>query len=247
MSAGEAGTALRPTVLIRDVEPLVDCGRHPAKAIPGETFQVTATVFAEAGSTVGANVVLTGPDGTPGPWTPMREVSPGSDRWSALVTPDTEGRWTYGVEAWTDPVGDWRHAARIKIPAGVDTGLVLEEGALLYERAARGAPRGAAQDVLLSAARALQDDLRAPADRLAAALTAEADAVLARYPLRERLTCAPPLPLLVERERALVGSWYEFFPRSEGAVVEPGRPPVSGTFATAAERLPAIAAMGFDV
>ncbi|MZD04201.1 DUF3459 domain-containing protein, partial [Streptomyces sp. SID5785] len=52
---------------------------------------------------------------------------------------------------------------------------------------------------------------------------------------------------LVERERALVGSWYEFFPRSEGAVVEPGRPPVSGTFATAAERLPAIAAMGFDV
>jgi starch synthase (maltosyl-transferring) len=51
----------------------------------------------------------------------------------------------------------------------------------------------------------------------------------------------------VERERALYGSWYEFFPRSEGAVVEPGKPPVSGTFATAARRLPAIAEMGFDV
>ncbi|MGW0828830.1 alpha-1,4-glucan--maltose-1-phosphate maltosyltransferase, partial [Streptomyces sp. NPDC002845] len=50
------------------------------------------------------------------------------------------------------------------------------------------------------------------------------------------------LPLLVERERALYGSWYEFFPRSEGT---PERP--HGTFRTAARRLPAIAAMGFDV
>jgi starch synthase (maltosyl-transferring) len=50
------------------------------------------------------------------------------------------------------------------------------------------------------------------------------------------------MPLLVERERALYGSWYEFFPRSEGT---PERP--HGTFRTAARRLPAIAAMGFDV
>ncbi|MFF7000018.1 alpha-1,4-glucan--maltose-1-phosphate maltosyltransferase, partial [Streptomyces sp. NPDC008313] len=56
-----------------------------------------------------------------------------------------------------------------------------------------------------------------------------------------------PLPLLVERERALYGAWYELFPRSEGAVVRADGPPVSGTFRTAAERLPAVAEMGFDV
>ena len=28
-------------------------------------------------------------------------------------------------------------------------------------------------------------------------------------------------PIKVERERALVGSWYEFFPRSEGAIKNP--------------------------
>ncbi|MDG4864435.1 alpha-1,4-glucan--maltose-1-phosphate maltosyltransferase, partial [Streptomyces sp. T-3] len=67
------------------------------------------------------------------------------------------------------------------------------------------------------------------------------------HPLREHVTASRPLPLLVERERALFGSWYEFFPRSEGAVVPAAGPPVHGTFATAAERLPAIAAMGFDV
>ena len=52
----------------------------------------------------------------------------------------------------------------------------------------------------------------------------------------------------MERERALYGSWYEFFPRSEGATLDEttGRW-TSGTFVTAAKRLPAVADMGFDV
>ncbi|MEW5535769.1 alpha-1,4-glucan--maltose-1-phosphate maltosyltransferase, partial [Streptomyces virginiae] len=66
-------------------------------------------------------------------------------------------------------------------------------------------------------------------------------AALARRPYRELVTASKPLPVIVERKRALFGSWYEMFPRSEGAVVEPGEAPVSGTFRTAAERLPAIA------
>ncbi|MCF1650593.1 alpha-1,4-glucan--maltose-1-phosphate maltosyltransferase, partial [Streptomyces indiaensis] len=88
----------------------------------------------------------------------------------------------------------------------------------------------------------LRDEGRPAASRLAGALTPEVDAVLARYPLRELVTGSDPLPLLVERERALYGSWYEFFPRSEGTREHP-----HGTFRTAARRLPAIAAMGFDV
>ncbi len=56
------------------------------------------------------------------------------------------------------------------------------------------------------------------------------------------------MPLWVDRERALFGSWYEFFPRSEGAVTDPTTGVTkSGTFRTAMERLPAVAAMGFDV
>ncbi|MFK4071582.1 alpha-1,4-glucan--maltose-1-phosphate maltosyltransferase, partial [Streptomyces sp. NPDC029674] len=235
------------TVPVLDVQPVVDRGRRPAKAVPGETFRVTATVFGEGHAAVGANVVLLGPDGRRGPWTPMRELGPGSDRWGADVTPDAEGHWTYHVEAWADPVRDWRRSAEIKVPAGIDAGLMLEEGALLYERAARGVPKGAEQRVLLAAAGALQDELRSPAARLAAALAPEVEAVLARHPLRDRLSRSPGFPLLVERQRALFGSWYEFFPRSEGAVVEEGEPPVSGTLRTAAERLPAIAEMGFDV
>ncbi|MFI9169461.1 alpha-1,4-glucan--maltose-1-phosphate maltosyltransferase [Streptomyces lincolnensis] len=227
---------------VRDVRPAVDCGRRPAKAVAGETFEVTATVFREGHDAVAANVVLTDPEGRHGPWTPMRELSPGSDRWGAEVTPDVEGHWTFRVEAWSDPLATWRRTARIKVPAGIDTGLVLEEGADLYERAAAGVPQGPGRAAMLAAVETLRDDSLPVATRLASALTPEVDAVLARHPLRELVTASDTLPLLVERERALYGSWYEFFPRSEGTPQQP-----HGTFRTAAHRLPAIAAMGFDV
>ncbi|MFD2687251.1 maltotransferase domain-containing protein, partial [Streptomyces phyllanthi] len=246
-SADPPPTATEPPttgrIPVLDVRPLVHQGRRPAKAVVGEEFEISATVFREGHDAVAANVVLRDPEGRPGPWTPMRELAPGTDRWGATVSVPHEGRWTYQVEAWGDPVTTWRHHARIKIPAGLDTDLVLEEGARLYERAAAGVPKNKSQrDLLLSTVDALRDESRPAATRLAAALTPEVDEVLVRYPLRELLTVSEELALLVERERALYGAWYEFFPRSEGTPEQP-----HGTFRTAARRLPAIADMGFDV
>ncbi|SFD49094.1 alpha-1,4-glucan--maltose-1-phosphate maltosyltransferase [Streptomyces aidingensis] len=232
---------------VLDVQPLVDCGRRPVKAVPGETFLVTATVFREGHEAVGANVVLRDPAGRARPWIPMRELAPGTDRWGAEVTPDCEGRWTYAVEAWGDPLTTWREHAEIKIPQRIDTELMLAEGAELLRRAAAGVPKTAGRALVTAAARALKDTARDPDERLSAALGPELTAVLERHPLRELVSASRPLPMTVERERAQFGSWYEMFPRSEGAVAEPGQTPVSGTFRTAAERLPAIAAMGFDV
>lgn len=243
------GEAMIGRIPVLDIRPLVDCGRRPAKAVAGETLQVTATVFREGHDAVAANVVLRDPAGRSGPWTPMRELAPGTDRWGAEVTPASEGRWTYTVEAWSDPLATWRHNAGIKIPAGMDTELVLAEGAELYERAAAGVPKKHGRAVVLAVVDVLRDETRPPSARHAAAVAPEVDAILARYPLRELVTASRPAALMVERKRALFGSWYEFFPRSEGAVVDPRgiEPPKSGTFRTAADRLPAIAAMGFDV
>ncbi|MFC9131618.1 maltotransferase domain-containing protein, partial [Streptomyces sp. NPDC057099] len=184
---------------VRDVRPAVESGNRPAKAVVGETFQVTATVFREGHDAVAANVVLKDPEGRPGPWTPMRELAPGSDRWGAEVTADTVGRWSFRVQAWSDPVATWRRAAGIKVPAGIDPGLVLEEGADLYERAAAGVPKNDGRGVLLAAAQTLRDDSLPPPARLAAALTPEVDEVLSRHPLRDLVTTSEPLPLLVER------------------------------------------------
>jgi starch synthase (maltosyl-transferring) len=251
---------------ILDVQPVVRVLSQfgqiaPAKAVPGEYFPVSATVFREGHEMLGAGVVLTDPEGAARPLVPMRERADGTDRYAADVVCSSEGLWRFVVEAWGDPIARWRHDAEIKIPLGQDAELMLAEGALLLQRAAGQIKAGkalapdaaraarAARNVLASAAGQLADADIPPARRLAAALTAEVHAALSAFPLRDLLTRTESYPLIVHRQRALFSSWYEFFPRSEGAVLDPTHrtKPRSGTLRTAARRLNAIADMGFDV
>ncbi|MFF3686892.1 maltotransferase domain-containing protein [Streptomyces sp. NPDC002187] len=234
---------------VTDVRPAVDNGRRPACATPGEPFEVSATIFREGHEELAAHAVLTGPDGEQRPPVRMTEKVRGTDRFTAHVAADRTGEWTFRVEAWGDPVATWKRAAKVKIPSGTDVDLTLEEGARLLERAALAPPVAGtpAQVLLADTAATLRDTGRSKAVRLAAVLAPDVSEVLERHPLRELLTRSRELPLRVDRERALYGAWYEFFPRSEGAVVTEGGPPVSGTFRTAARRLHAIAAMGFHV
>ncbi len=245
---------------ILDIEPIVACGQRPAKAVTGESLSVTATVFREGHEMLGAGVVLRDPAGNCRPIVTMRELAEGTDRHGAEVTPTSEGLWHFRVEAWGDPIAHWRHDAAIKVPIGQDVDLMLTEGALLFERAAseleqpaepsRTAEPAAAPRALYDrVAKTLRGGKGTPVDRLGSAFTAEVTRTLAAFPLRELTTTSGWCPLVVDRQRALFGSWYEFFPRSEGAKVDPfgRRRSVSGTLRTAARRLDAIAAMGFDV
>ncbi|MGH3277830.1 MAG: maltotransferase domain-containing protein, partial [Trebonia sp.] len=100
---------------ILDVQPVVECGRRPAKAVVGETFQVSATVIREGHDALGAAVVLRDPAGKNGPLIRMREVAPGTDRYAADVTVTSEGGWRYYIESWSDPIARWDHDAGIKI------------------------------------------------------------------------------------------------------------------------------------
>ncbi len=237
-----------------DVAPVVDLGRYPAKAVVGEPFEVTALVFREGHDALSADVVLTDPEGNRRPWVPMTKDPEEPDLWRATVSADTEGAWTFAVEGWSDPVATWRHNAEIKIPAEIDVELMFAEGVLLLERARENLPsepadqRAADERTLADAVKAVQDTSRPDAVRYAAAVAPAVDDVLARHPLRDLVTTEGPYQLYVDRPRALFGSWYEFFPRSEGAYVdEKTGTVVSGSFRSAAKRLDAVAAMGFDV
>jgi starch synthase (maltosyl-transferring) len=228
---------------------VVDCGRWPAKAVVGEAVEITATVFREGHDAVAATAVLVDPDGRVHQTVRMDVVNPGLDSYRAHVVPDRTGRWSFRVEGWSDPYGTWSHDAEIKVTAGVDVELMLAEGEALLARAAERpdvAPEHAG--ALRDAATALHDTRRPPLARLAAGLSPEVRSALAAHPLREHVSASSEHPVEVQRELALVGSWYEMFPRSEGATYdETTRRWRSGTLRTAAERLPAIAEMGFDV
>jgi starch synthase (maltosyl-transferring) len=234
---------------VMDVFPVVDLGRRPAKATVGEPFPVRATVFREGHDRLGAEVVATGPDGVRRSPVRMTLVPGEVDRYEAWLTPDSEGGWTFEIHAWSDPWATWKHAAGIKVPAGIDVDLMFTEAALLLERVDRDSLKRAERSVLTKAVKAAERPGRASTgDRLAALLSDELTNLVTRHPIRDLLSIEGPYPAHADRERALVGSWYEFFPRSEGARVDPETGEVlTGTFATAARRLDAVAAMGFDV
>ena len=233
-----------------DVSPVVDLGRAPAKATVGEPLPVRASVFREGHDQLSAEVVLIDPSGSRR--APVRMTAQGADvpdRYAAWVTPDVEGAWSFEIHAWADPIATWDHDAGLKIPAGVDVELMFTEAGLLLERVAADDdldPRETAQ--ISAAAQAAADKTRPVKARLAVLQSPELHDVLVAHPLRELVTVEGPYPLYADRTRALFSAWYEFFPRSEGASVDPKTGKItSGTLLTAAKRLDAVAEMGFDV
>jgi starch synthase (maltosyl-transferring) len=245
---GPGAPPLVGRIPVLQVAPCVERGAFPVKSVVGEPFEVTATVFREGHDGVGATVVLTDPDGAQ-QHLPMTLLNPGLDHWSATISADRTGQWSYRVEGWSDPYGTWEHAATIKIAADVDTELMLAEGALVLDRALSDVARPPAQATRIAdAIAALRDQTRPAPARLQPALSPEVRAELGRRPLRDLVSPGRAYPWVVERERALFGAWYEIFARSEGATQDPGTGLwTSGTLVTAARRLSAIAGMGFDV
>ncbi|HRW17889.1 MAG TPA: alpha-1,4-glucan--maltose-1-phosphate maltosyltransferase [Dermatophilaceae bacterium] len=232
-----------------NLTPSVDGGRRPAKSVVDEEFVVAAQVFREGHDAVNASCVLTDPDGVE-TVLPMTCVNVGLSQWETTVSADRPGWWSYRVEGWSDPWGTWVHDGTIKVEADVDSELMLEEGARVIERHAAALPAqaGAERDLLAEVVATVRDTTRDTRERLYAAVADPVHAVFAAYPMREKVSPSPVHPWLVERELALFGAWYEIFPRSEGAVRDDATGEwTSGTFRTAMHRLPAIAAMGFDV
>ena len=261
---------------IADVAPSVSCRAYSARAVVGEWIPITATVFGEGHDLVAAAVVWTAPKGTAGkPHIPGQgrglvsygtggtDKNPGAsrkqvvrmqpdgeepDRWTCLLTPATQGLWTFVVEGWRDPWATWLHAVHVKLDAGQDAAELandLELGAGILDRAAAGAT-GPNRRTLREAAGQLRNENSGLTARVASAFSTQVDALLQATPVREMVTRSARHDIWVDRQRALYGSWYEFFPRSEGGLDANGKP-VHGSFTDAAKRLPAIAEMAFDV
>ncbi|RMI32551.1 alpha-1,4-glucan--maltose-1-phosphate maltosyltransferase [Nocardia stercoris] len=232
-------------IAIDDTAPAIP-GGYPAKAVVGEVFPVRAVVWREGHDAVAATLAVRAPGSGRTQRIRMQpEYQP--DVYNAVFTPTEPGLWSYRIEGWSDPITTWRAAVEAKLAVGqsaADLANDLELGARLLERAAQAVPRAQWQ-LLTDAAAALRSDAQLPA-RVGPAFGSEVGEILRETPLRELVTRGREHTVLVERTRALYGSWYEFFPRSTGGRDSEGRP-VHGTFATAAADLPRIAAMGFDV
>jgi starch synthase (maltosyl-transferring) len=236
-----------PRIPLALPHPSVPGDRFRPSAYVGEAVPFTVTAFREGHDKIGVQVRLFSPSGDES----LHRLSPlddGFDRWSTLIAPLEQGVWRFRFEAFADEFATWEHAANVKIAAGIDSALMREMGALLFDRARGEKKRPAAdKDLLYAAARTLRDSDAHDDVALQVVRDPEIAAVFAARPLMGLVSAGKDAELLVERERAGVGAWYEFFPRSEGATRAEDGSVISGTFRTAMDRLPGVAGMGFDV
>jgi starch synthase (maltosyl-transferring) len=244
---------LAQRVIVEHVKPEIDSGRFPIKRTPGERVVVTAAIHADGHDALAASlwyrhVVHTadapplasaGPPDPAAAWQEAVMMPLGNDEWVGAFNVGELGGAEYTIQAWVDTFASWRKGLAAKVQARQDVSSELLEGAGYLRDAAGRSPKA---EFLLERAAILASDA-SPGDRETAALdplladAASAAADRSRATLYDRV-----LRVLVDRERARYGSWYEMFPRSGGT--DPNR---SATFREAESSLPRIAAMEFDV
>jgi starch synthase (maltosyl-transferring) len=220
------------TFHIEDVYPLIDGGRYPVKRIVGEQVEVWADIYRDGHDVIAAALIWRRENDREWRREPMVQHS--NDRWGGFFVPDTPGRYVYAIEAWTDEFATWRHGFELKLKAGADTTLDAIEGAALLTKAQSG---GSDAAVILR-----HCDVYLKTGETAPLISSELEDAMAESQARPDLTRSQLFPLVVDRPRARDGAWYEMIPRSQGRVA--GR---HGTFKDCIERLPDVAAMGFDV
>jgi len=230
---------------ITKTSPVVDGGKYPVKAFQGEVIDFLATAFREGHDKLAVELVLTDPAGKKTRHQ-MHPGQPGLDEWVTRIQLSEIGTYQYQVSAWDDEYSSWEHATRVKLEAGVDEELMMLEGQALLERMSTGKAKTIAAK-FQSAIGALSDKKLKPIGRFEKALASGLSELAGKHPLRERETLSDPIAILCERKLAGSGSWYEFFPRSEGAKQNRDGSWVSGTFKTATKSLQRVSDMGFEV
>jgi starch synthase (maltosyl-transferring) len=232
----------QPTVVIENIAPLIDGGRHPIKRVAGQDLVVEADVFKDGHDSVSAVLKWRKVGAKRWHETPMTPILNGNDRWTATCSLYENATYEYTVEAWGDVFFSWQHEFRKKFQAGLKN-LASEtlEGAAIVASAAMRADEPADQSRLVEIAEKIKAGEPAQVDQIAH--WSELEALMAAWTDRLLATEYSPFPrVTVDRERAMFAAWYEFFPRSAEGKADSG-----STFRDCLGRIDDAKAMGFDV
>ena len=266
IEANEPGQFGRINVM--DITPAEERGIFPARVELGEPFEMTAQVFIEGRTKVGVTAIVRNPRGKETMRRAMTCVNPGLDRWTVMVKCGEHsdlkpwedgyaavkrqlGEWTVTIEGWEDTYVSWLHDARIKVRVMDDVDNALNSGAELLARWAETPDTGlTARDrkTLEKAAETMADQTLSAEDRLAAGDNPTIAALHETHPLRDGISPSQPQRFKVERPKSSFAAWYQFFPRSEGATIDPNTGKIiQGTLKTSMAGLERAAAEGFDI
>lgn len=227
-------------VVISNVQPSVDCGQYPAKAVVAMPVTLSADIYADGHDRIAAEVLVK--HTAERQWRAIKMSYADNDCWSASFTPDRLGIYRFRVQAWIDHFASWQHTLQKKQAARQDLSVELEIGKnMVLQRleVAVAKDKSALHEWLSRMEQATVSD-----EQLNVAEDEGISALMATCQDKDAVSFSSPglYELEVDVPRAQFSSWYELFPRS--AAAEPGK---HGTFRDVQALLPRIARMGFDV
>ena len=229
-------------VAIESVSPEINGGRFPAKGVAGRPLVVEADIFCDGHDKIDA-ALLVRPAGAR-QWTESRMRLVENDRWRGLARFDGIGPHEFTIHAWRDLFATWQAEVAKKHAADQRISLELTEGRHLVEKTleeAKGLPREDKAE--LKALVSALGKAGGEGEVFTLLMTGETTRLMRRVGLRTNLSqMERPLPLWIDREKALVSAWYELMPRSMSFSMER-----HGTFDDVIERLPYVRDLGFDV
>ena len=258
----------RRRVVIEEVNPQIDAGRHPICRVAGDEVVVTAAIFADGKDEIAARLLFRHSSDRRWSFAPMEVM--GNDLWSGVFHVDKIGEWSFTLMGWVDHFATWASELKKRIAAhnspasaeaqpaetpgqpaapnmgsksgSQDVALALRTGAPLIRSAAERA-RGNDAKRLRERAQSLEELANENCSNYDDPCDQELMQLMKGYPdLTNATQYEVELPVWVNRERARFSSWYELFPRSASPI--PGQ---HGTFRDVERQLPEIAAMGFDI
>lgn len=226
-------------VVIDSIQPQIDGGQAPFKRVLGDWIRFEAHVFCDSHDALLVELRVR-PVNTSA-WQSISMENEGNDCFSAIYKSDTIGLFEYEVMGLVDHYLSWQIGFVKKQAEGLPLDVECKIGAGLLRTAAKTADTEDAEK-LKHWADALEDSQNNIQQRIGIALDTAVIDLAQRYPQRTHQTVSERSLMLIERERAIFSTWFEFFPRSCGrSKLE------HGTLRDAAKKLPLIADMGFDV
>jgi starch synthase (maltosyl-transferring) len=221
-------------VVIGQVLPQVDGGRHPVKRILGERLQIEAHVVIDGHDEVAVEAQVEAPSG----WAERVRLEPvGNDVFRGSFPLSELGLWRFRVSAWADEMATWHALFKRRVEGGEGKAELLielrEAADLLAPRVARASGRDARRLKELHAALEAGD--------VETGLSSELLALAQRTDPGDEGATSGWRPVQALRELARFSAWYELFPRSAGRGGRHAR------LEDAAERLEYVKALGFDI
>ena len=108
----------RRRVVIEDINPEIDAGRHPICRVIGDRLIVTAAIFADGKDELAARLLFRHSKDRRWSFAPMH--ARGNDLWSGAFTLDKLGGWRFTLLGWIDHFATWAAELKKRIAAQND-------------------------------------------------------------------------------------------------------------------------------